>query len=126
MISDLVDYLNNNLLIVHYCGFDISMPLPSYWTFDRFLSVTKCIIPLNKMNTKNPKLLPQGNPVCEASLVMWKDGTFSDRGRTHQKFCCPLKNSTDADCPCHHKNFYNRKKQRGLPDAFCFHCISMA
>ncbi len=37
MITDLVDYLNNNLLIAHYCGFDISMPLPSYWTFDRFL-----------------------------------------------------------------------------------------
>ncbi|MCI6139327.1 MAG: transposase, partial [Clostridium sp.] len=37
MISDLVDYLNNNLLIAHYCGFDISGPLPSYWTFDRFL-----------------------------------------------------------------------------------------
>lgn len=37
MISDLVDYLNNNLLIAHYCGFDISRPLPSYWTFNRFL-----------------------------------------------------------------------------------------
>lgn len=37
MISDLVDYLNNNLLIAHFCGFDICRPLPSYWTFDRFL-----------------------------------------------------------------------------------------
>ena len=37
MISDLVDFLNNNLLIAHFCGFDISRPLPSYWTFDRFL-----------------------------------------------------------------------------------------
>ena len=37
MVSDLVDYLNNNLLIAHFCGFDISRPLPSYWTFDRFL-----------------------------------------------------------------------------------------
>ena len=37
MITDLVDYLNNNLLIAHYCGFDISAPLPSYWTFNRFL-----------------------------------------------------------------------------------------
>ena len=36
MVSDLVDYLNN-LLIAHFCGFDISNPLPSYWTFDRFL-----------------------------------------------------------------------------------------
>ncbi|WP_242843258.1 transposase [Kineothrix alysoides] len=37
MLSDLVDYLGNNLLIAHYCGFDITSPLPSYWTFDRFL-----------------------------------------------------------------------------------------
>ena len=37
MITDLVDYLNNNLPITHYCGFDITVPLPSYWTFDRFL-----------------------------------------------------------------------------------------
>lgn len=37
MISDLVDCLNNNLLIAHFCGFDISRLLPSYWTFDRFL-----------------------------------------------------------------------------------------
>ena len=36
-ITDLVDYLTNNLLIAHFCGFDITKPLPSYWTFDRFL-----------------------------------------------------------------------------------------
>lgn len=189
MVSELVDYLNNNLLIAHYCGFDITRPLPSYWTFDRFLinldhsflsdimknqilvdcisglpiydltttaevhdsSVAldilektdsflsvkectfladkgydvkdiynkvkslysgECIIPLNKRSAKNPKLFPQGNPVCEAGLAMWKDGKFSDRGRTRQKFCCPLKSSATADCPCQHKNFYNGKKHR--------------
>lgn len=37
MVTELVDYLNNNLLFAHYCGFDITVPLPSYWTFDRFL-----------------------------------------------------------------------------------------
>lgn len=53
---------------------------------------------------------------------MWKDGTFSDQGRTRQKYCCPLKSSHHVDCPCHHKNFYNGKKHRGctkyitLPD----------
>ena len=59
----------------------------------------ECIIPLNKRNTKNPKLLPQGNPICEAGLAMWKDGKFSDCGRTRQKFCCPLKSSKDTVCP---------------------------
>lgn len=275
MVSDLVDYLNNNLLIAHYCGFDITSALPSYWTFDRFLREVEhdllseimhtqvlslaqkgivdtsfigldstpisantsqnnpksflsnkfkpdnqpkadsdcrlgvhtasnqsnekkyefywgyknhvlvdcisglpiyeltttaetadssvalniladthpflsvkectfladkgydvkhiynqvkalyngeCIIPLNKRNTKNPKLLPQGNLICDAGLAMWKDGKFSDQGRTRQKFCCPLKSSHHADCPCQHKNFYNGKKHRGctkyitLPD----------
>lgn len=37
-ITDLLDYLQNNLIIVHYSGFDITKPLPSYWTLDRFLS----------------------------------------------------------------------------------------
>ena len=36
-ITDLVDYLDNNRLIAHYCGFNIMKPLPSYWTYDRCL-----------------------------------------------------------------------------------------
>ena len=36
-ITDLMDYLDNNRLIAHYCGFNIIKPLPSYWTYDRFL-----------------------------------------------------------------------------------------
>jgi IS5 family transposase len=36
-ISDLCDYLDNNRLIAYYCGFDITKPLPSYWTYARFL-----------------------------------------------------------------------------------------
>ena len=40
-VTDLWDYLNNNRIIAHYCGFDITRPLPSYWTFDRFLKKTK-------------------------------------------------------------------------------------
>jgi hypothetical protein len=37
-ITDLVDYLRNNLIIAHLCGFDITKPLPSYWTFRRFIN----------------------------------------------------------------------------------------
>ena len=36
-ITDLADYLDNNRIIAHYCGFNIMKPLPSYWTYDRFL-----------------------------------------------------------------------------------------
>jgi hypothetical protein len=265
-ISDLHDYLSNNLLIAHYCGFDIRKPLPSYWTFDRFirnldnqilkdvmkdqvlalaklgiidssfigldstpemantkqnnpksfsknkfnpknqpksdkdcrlgvhtasnqhneknyefywgyknhvltdcitglpiyeltttaniadsevaldilsqtnsfLSINECtfigdkgydvkaiyntirdtyngecFIPLNKRNTKNPKKLPTGRVLCDANLAMWRDGKTFDNDRVRQKFCCPLKNSSDGCCPCNHKNFNNGKKNRG-------------
>ena len=37
LISDLHDYLSNNLIIAHYCGFDISKELPSYAKFTRFI-----------------------------------------------------------------------------------------
>ena len=36
-ITDLMDYLDNNRIIAHYCGFNIMEPLPSYWTYDRYL-----------------------------------------------------------------------------------------
>ena len=36
-ISDLHDYLSNNLLIAHYCGFNIMNDLPSYASFTRFI-----------------------------------------------------------------------------------------
>lgn len=266
MITELVDYLNNNLLIAHYCGFDIARHLPSYWSFNRFLKnldhavlsdlmqsqvltlaekgiidtsfigldstpisantslnnpksfsqdkfkkgtvpandsdcklgvhsasnqinerkynfywgyknhvlvdcisglpiaeltttaniadstvalniladthsflpVTECtfladkgydtkaiynqiahlyngecFIPLNKRGTKTIKTLPKGNPICEAGLAMHRDGKFSDRGRTRQKFSCPFKRSKSGSCPCDHKNFFNGKKNRG-------------
>ncbi len=55
---------------------------------------------------------------------MHKDGKFSDRGRTRQKYCCPFKRSTCGECPCNHKNWNNGKKNRGctkyvtLPDDY--------
>ena len=36
-ITDLMDYLDSNRLIAHYCGFNIMESLPSDWTYDRFL-----------------------------------------------------------------------------------------
>jgi len=36
-VSELLDYLQNNLIIAHLCGFDIAKPLPSYWTFRRYI-----------------------------------------------------------------------------------------
>ena len=57
--------------------------------------------------------LSVGNPICDAGFAMHKDGKFSDRGRTRQKFCCPFKCSKTDSYPCNHKNWNNGKKNRG-------------
>lgn len=36
-ITDLKDFLENNLIISQLCGFNILKPLPSYWVFQRFI-----------------------------------------------------------------------------------------
>jgi hypothetical protein len=36
-VTVLLDYLKNNLIVARHCGFDISKPLPSYWTFNRYI-----------------------------------------------------------------------------------------
>lgn len=73
----------------------------------------ECVIPLNKRNSKSPKKLKSGHPICEASIAIHKDGKFSDNGRTRQKYCCPFKRSKSACCPCNHKNWNNGKKTKG-------------
>lgn len=84
-----------------------------------------CVIPLNKRNTKNPATTPCGVPICEAGLVMHKDGKCYDNRRTRQKYCCPYKRTSHLhDCPCNHKCFHKGSKPTGctkyvtLPDDY--------
>ena len=80
-----------------------------------------CAIPLNKRNTKNPKKLPSGHPICEAGLAMSKDGKISEDGKTRQKYCCPFRQSKTSACPCNHKNWNNGKKNKGCTKYITVH-----
>ena len=66
-ITDLVDFLNCNLLIAHYCGFDITKPLPSYWTFDRFIRELKHQTLQEIMGNQVQKLYALG--ILDASFI---------------------------------------------------------
>lgn len=66
-ISDLVDFLNCNLLIAYYCGFDITRPLPSYWTFDRFIRKLSHQVLQNLMGKQVQKLYELG--ILDASFI---------------------------------------------------------
>lgn len=66
-ITDLMDYLDNNRLITHYCGFNIMEPLPSYWTYDRFLKKMDNVALKEIMAAQVKKLYEMG--VVDASFI---------------------------------------------------------
>ena len=66
-VTDLLDYLQNNLLIAHYCGFNIMKPLPSYWTLDRFINSLDNDLLQNLMHSQVKKLYELG--VIDTSFI---------------------------------------------------------
>ncbi len=113
MITDLVDYLNDNLLIAHYCGFDISLPLPSYWTFDHFLKNFNQDILSGIMHSQVLFLSEKG--IIDTSFI-GLDSTPVSANTSHnnpKSFlpCCPFKLS--GTCPINHVKFHNGRKNQG-------------
>ncbi len=116
----------NNFISIDECTFlaDKGYDVKAIYNTVKDVYHGECVIPLNTRNTKNPKKLPSGHPICDAGLAMHKDGKFSDNGRTRQKYCCPFKRSKSGCCPCNHKNWNNGKKTKGctkyvtLPDDY--------
>ena len=66
-ITDLMDYLDNNRIIAHYCGFNIVEPLPSYWTYDRFLKKMDNAALKEIMAAQMKKLYEMG--IVDASFI---------------------------------------------------------
>ena len=105
----------NSFLPVNECTFiaDKAYDVKAIYNTVKDIYEGDCVIPLNKRNTKNPKKLSSGHPICEAGLAMNKDGKCRSEGRIRQKYCCPFRNSKSGCCPCNHKNWNNGKKHRG-------------
>lgn len=66
-ITDLVDYLNNNLIIAYYCGFDITKKLPGYHAFERFFKDFDNNLLKALMSEQVRKLYEMG--VADASFI---------------------------------------------------------
>lgn len=105
----------NQIVPVSECTFiaDKAYDVKAIYNLVRNVYQGDAVIPLNSRNTKDPKKLPSGHPICDAGLAMNKDGKTTDDGRTRQKFCCPFRQSKSSSCPCNHKNWNNGRKNRG-------------
>lgn len=66
-ITDLVDYLNNNHIIAHYCGFDLTKKLPAYHAFERFFKNFDNNLLKKLMSEQVQKLYALG--VVDASFI---------------------------------------------------------
>ena len=105
----------NQIIPVSECTFiaDKAYDVKAIYSLVRDVYQVDAVIPLNPRNTRNPKKLPSGHPICDAGLAMNKDGKTTENGRTRQKFCCPFRQSKSSSCTCNHKNWNNGKKNRG-------------
>ena len=75
----------------------------------------EAFIPLNPRGTKVLKMLPVGNPACEADLAMRKEGKTTDNGRTRQKYCCPFRQSRPVVALVTTKTGTTARKTRAVP-----------
>ena len=116
-VTDLADYLNNNRLIAHYCGFNIMEPLPSYWTYDRFLRqlyelglVDASFVGLDSTpimaNTKqnNPKSFvknkfsKEAHPKCDPDCALGVHSASNQHNERRYEFYWGYKSHVLVDC----------------------------
>ena len=102
-VTDLLDYLQNNLLIAHYCGFNIMKPLPSYWTLDRFINSLDNDLLQNLMHSQVKKLYELGVIdtsfiALDSTLVMANTSQNNPKSFKKDKFNPDNQPKSDKDC----------------------------
>ena len=100
-----VENMSRNIdnIIAHYCGFDIMKPLPSYWTFDRFIRNLDNKLLKRLMQSQVLKLSEMG--IIDTSFIALDSTPVS--ANTHQnnpksfaknKFAKDNQPKSDKDC----------------------------
>lgn len=116
-MSDLVDYLNNNLIIAHYCGFNLSKKLPSYWTFERFIknldnnvlkeTMKALVLKLSEDGIVDTSFLGLDSTPNSANTSQNNPKTFAKN-----KFCKDNQPRADKDCSLGVRTASNQHNER--------------
>ena len=102
-ISDLHDYLSNNLIIAHYCGFDISRELPSYAKFTRFIrefdnDMFQTIMQSLMLKAADLSLIDLSFIALDATPVKANVSNNNPKSFKKNKFSKAFPPKTDNDC----------------------------
>ena len=102
-ISDLHDYLSNNLIIAHYCGFDISHELPSYAKFTRFIrefdnDILQTVMQSQVLKAADLSLIDSSFIALDATPVKANVSNNNPKSFKKNKFSKASHPKSDKDC----------------------------
>ena len=102
-ISDLHDYLSNNLIIAHYCGFDISHELPSYAKFTRFIrefdnDILQTVMQSQVLKAADLSLIDSSFIALDATPVKANVSNNNPKSFKKNKFSKASPPKADKDC----------------------------
>mgnify|MGYP003429984416 FL=1 len=134
-ISDLHDYLSNNLLIAHYCGFDITRDLPSYSKFTRFIreldnNLLQSVMQSQVLKAVDLALIDTSFIALDATPVKANVSNNNPKSFKTNKFSKDEHPSADKDCALGVQtasNQHNEKKYEfywGYKNHILVDCIS--
>ena len=134
-ISDLHDYLSNNLIIAHYCGFDITKELPSYAKFTRFIrefdnELLQSVMQSQVLKAVDLALIDTSFIALDATPVKANVSNNNPKSFRKNKFSKDEHPSADKDCALGVQtasNQHNEKKYEfywGYKNHILVDCIS--
>lgn len=102
-IADLHDYLTNNLIIAHYCGFNIINPLPSYSKFTRFIrefdnDVLQTVMQSQVLKAVDLSLIDTSFIALDATPVKANVSNNNPKSFRQNKFSKDNQPKADKDC----------------------------
>ena len=102
-ISDLHDYLSNNLIIAHYCSFDISREIPSYAKFTRFIrefdnDILQTVMQSQVLKAADLSLIDSSFIALDATPVKANVSNNNPKSFKKNKFSKASPPKADKDC----------------------------
>ncbi len=102
-ISDLLDFLSNNLIIAYYCGFDIMAKLPSYAKFTRFIrefdnDVLQTVMQSQVLKAVDLTLVDPSFIALDATPVKANVSNNNPKSFKKDKFSKNIQPKADKDC----------------------------
>lgn len=134
-ISDLLDFLSNNLIIAYYCGFNVMDKLPSYAKFTRFIrefdnDVLQTVMQSQVLKAVDLTLVDPSFIALDATPVKANVSNNNPKSFKKDKFSKNFQPKADKDCRIGVQTAFNQHDEKnyefywGYKNHILVDCIS--